>query len=80
MIGGKWKFEKSDAGQILNIDEFYKFCRENIKNIFDILNAAEEIEEEPESHIFNVQTLPGTPSYHHFIPLLIFVYRNFKFA
>ena len=58
--------------QILTPQDLYSWCIENIKNIvFFFVNTSEctEVSKEQEKRFSLSKTIPGTPSFHWFVPL-----------
>jgi hypothetical protein len=64
--------KRTVTGQILEVDKMFEFCVTNIKNIQFILVYKIEINEVRSSlqpRFTMGRTLPGTRSFHHFIPI-----------
>lgn len=66
----KESLRRANDNQILNVFDLQKYCEENLFSIFTVLINKEEIESQREIESKSAQTVPGTRSYHHFIPFL----------
>lgn len=75
-IGGKIKREAANESlrrpyenQITNLDAMMEFCKEHIQKVHCILIKKEEVEEFRKHVVKSAFTVPGTRSFHEFVPL-----------
>lgn len=74
-IGGKIKREAANESlrrpyenQITNLDALIEFCKEHIKKVHCIVIKKEEVQEYRKQIVKSAFTVPGTRSFHEFVP------------
>ena len=71
-IVGKESLQRPTSKQILSTETMFEYCKSAIEGIKSILIEKEEVEEARRSltiRFENASTVPGTRSFHQFIPL-----------